>query len=231
MKKRLLLKISGEALRNNQSKIVDYDYCFELAKNIQKVSNLGYEIGIVIGGGNICRGRDNTMIAAATADNMGLLATSINSLLLKGIFDKLGIKSVICNAFDIDNILKKKSQRDILTKLNNKFIIIFGGGTGAGGCSTDTAAALKANLIKANYLIKLTNVDGVYDKDPDLDKNALKYDVISFENVINKKLKIVDEECVVLCQKNDIPIIIMNIKNIKNIEKAILDNKDCTLIK
>lgn len=227
--KRILLKLSGEALKNNKNGIVDFDYVLNLCRSIASLKNNGVSIGIVVGGGNIWRGRDNTYIDSSSSDKIGILATSMNALILKSAFDKLNVESVLYNSFEAKNILEVTPVGDELTKFNNN-IIIFGGGTGNVGCSTDKAAANKAKDMQADIIIKLTNVDGIYNKDPNLYKDAVKYDEITYKEVIDNNLHVMDLDAIKLCMENDINILVTNINYLFDIE-SLEKNKSYSIIK
>ena len=225
--KRLLIKLSGEALKNNKQGICDFDYVLELCKKIANLLKKGYQIGIVVGGGNLWRGRDNTYIDSDISDKIGILSTTMNSLILNAAFKELEIESKVFNSAFIENLVDKASIERIEDELKNNTILIFGGGTGEVGCSTDTAAAQRAIDMKADIIIKLTNVDGIYDKDPDVYSNAKMYKTISYQEVIENELKVMDERSFILCMENNIPIIVSNIN--KDIELS-LNLKDCTIV-
>ena len=228
--KRVLLKLSGEALKNGKDDIVDFDYVLKLCNEISKLNKKFISIGIVVGGGNIWRGRENTYIDSESSDRIGILGTSINALILKSAFDKLKINACVYNSFDAKNIIDKVPSKEKLSILNKENIIIFGGGTGKVGCSTDTAAALYANLIDADVIIKLTNVDGIYNMDPNKYTNAKKYDNISFDDVIDKDLSVMDLSAIKICRDNNIEILVTNINSLFNVEDAI-SKKSYSIVK
>ena len=228
--KRVLLKLSGEGLKNGKEKIIDFDYLKQVCLDIKKLQDLDYEIGIVIGGGNIWRGRDNTYIDSELSDKIGIMSTTMNSLILSATFKAIDSKAIALNAFDIEEIVSKATSDTIAKSLEDKNIIIFGGGTGKVGCSTDTAAALRAIDMKADMLIKVTKVDGVYDSDPKVNENANKYDKVSFDEVIEKELNVMDIPAVKLCKDNNIPIFVMNINRLKDISSMLENFDEGTLI-
>lgn len=218
---KILLKLSGEALKNNSQNICDFDYVLDICSKIVNMSKKGYKIGIVVGGGNIWRGRDNTYIDSTMSDQIGIMSTTMNSIILGAAFNELGVKSRVLNSLAIDTIVEKTSEESIRASLESDEIIIFGGGTGCVGCSTDTAAALRAKEMNADVIIKLTNVDGVYDLDPDKYESAKMYKEISYNEAIEKNLKVMDLDSFLMCKQNNIPIIITNINNLGEIEKVI----------
>ena len=228
--KRVLLKLSGEALKNNKDGIIDIEYIGSICKKIKKLWSLDYEISIVIGGGNIWRGRDNLYIDSTLSDKIGILSTTINGMILHSVFKKLDINSVLLNAFDIENIASKSTEKEIKNAIKNKDIIIFSGGTGHVGCSTDTAAALRIIDIDSDILIKLTNVDGVYDKDPKKYKDAVKFEMLTYDEVIEKNLKVMDLNSIVLCKNNKKKILVLDIKELENLDQILKENNKGTLI-
>ncbi len=228
--KRVLLKLSGEGLKNGNEKIIDFDYLKKVCLDIKKLQDLDYEIGIVIGGGNIWRGRDNTYIDSVLSDKIGIMSTTMNSLILSATFKAIDSKAIALNAFDISEIVSKADEKTISDNLQNKNIVVFGGGTGKPGCSTDTAAAQRAIDMKADMLIKVTKVDGVYDSDPKTNENAKKYDKVSFDEVIEKELSVMDIPAVKLCKDNNIPIFVMNINRLEDLSIMLKNYDEGTLI-
>jgi len=214
MSKRILLKLSGEALKNKSTGIIDFKYCLALCTKIKNLSNNGFFIGIVVGGGNIWRGKSNTYIDSLLSDQVGILSTTINSLILNATFKELNVDSIVLNSFEIEKIVDRLEIKALNSYIEQNKIIIFGGGTGRVGCSTDTAAALRAKDINADFIVKLTNVDGVYNKDPKIYVDAEKYDIISFNEALQKNLNIMDREAFVICKENNIPIVVMNINKL-----------------
>ena len=207
--KRVLLKLSGEAIKNKRDGIVDFDYVLKICKSIASIKDRKTSVAIVVGGGNIWRGRQNSYIDSSSSDKIGILGTSINALILKSAFDKLGIKSCLFNSFEAKNIMEKTPSDEELIKLSRDNIIIFGGGTGHVGCSTD------------DLIVKLTNVDGIYNKDPHIYNDALKYNEITFEEAINKNLNVMDINSIKLSRENNIKILVTNINSLFDIDKMI----------
>lgn len=228
--RRILIKLSGESIKNYKDGIVDYEYLKKTCKEIINFKNKGYDISIVIGGGNIWRGRDNTYINSDISDKIGILSTTINSLILHATFEELNCKSVVLNSFKADGIVGITSIEKIEKYFNEGKIIIFGGGTGVVGCSTDTAASLRAIESKSEIIIKLTNVDGVYNKDPNKYRDAKKYDKVSYDEVIEKKLNVMDIGSIEMCKDNSIKIIVTNINNVSNLEDIIKNEINCTIV-
>lgn len=227
--KKILIKLSGEALKNNKQSICDFEYVLDVCRKICNICKHGYKIGIVVGGGNIWRGRDNTYIACDDSDKIGILSTTINSLILNAACKQLGFNSKVLNSSFIDDIVDIMSVEKIEDELKNNTILIFGGGTGKVGCSTDTAAAQRAIDMSADVIIKLTNVDGVYDKDPDIYNDAKMYKHISYEEVLEKKLNVMDENSIIMCEENKVPIIVANINKLSSIDK-ILNLEEGTIV-
>ena len=217
--KRVLLKLSGEALKNKKDAIIDFEYLKNVCEKIKKTHDLGFEFGIVSGGGNIWRGRNDSCIDIKSADKIGILGTTINALAISAVFNSIGSHSQVVNAFDVDGVVTKNNE-DIIRLLKEN-IVVFGGGTGKGGCSTDTASAIRAVEMKADAIIKITNVDGLYDKDPNLFNDAAMYKNVSFHEVLKKELKVMDLNSIQICKNNNIPIIIMNINKLDELDKIL----------
>lgn len=220
--KRVLLKLSGEALMGDQEFGISPDVITSYAKQIKEVTDLGVELAIVIGGGNIFRGLSGASqgIDRVTGDHMGMLATMINSLALQNAIEKLGVATRVQSAIEMDKIaepfIKRKAQRH----LEKGRVVIFGGGTGNPYFTTDTAAALRAIEIDADVVMKATKVDGVYDKDPMKFVDAVKYDKITYTDVLNKDLKVMDATAISLCRENKLPIIVFDSVTEGNIVKV-----------
>ncbi len=222
--KRVLIKLSGESLAGDKGHGVDYDAVLDICKKIKEVHDMGIEIGIVVGGGNFWRGRQNEEFDRATADYIGMLATCMNALTLNDGFRQLGVESRVQTAIEMRQIAEFYIKGRAHKHLGKNRIVIFGAGTGSPFFTTDTAASLKAAEIHADALVKATNVDGVYTSDPKKDKNAKKYDEISYLDVLNKKLRVMDLTSLTMCMDNNIPIIVININN-KNDLKDVFEGK------
>ena len=213
--KRVLIKLSGEALmgENKSSKVLDRNVMYEVANQIKTLWNEGLEIGIVIGGGNIFRGKycDELSIKRAPADYMGMVATIFNSLAFKAVLDSIGVENVVISALNINQVCEPYYHLQALSHLNKKRVVIFAGGTGNPYFSTDTASALRASEIGAEVILMAKNgVDGVYDRDPRKYSDATMYDSITYDEVLSKKLEVVDLNAINLCQSNKINLIIFN---------------------
>lgn len=212
MKQVFLIKLSGEAMSGSLGYGLDFDYIEKICLRIKECHDLGVGIGIVCGGGNFLRGRDAHVMDREIADYTGMLATVMNSLVLKDTFTRIG-----CQVYNqtglsvktIDDINPDKAK----SAIEEGKIVIFGGGTGKPFFSTDTGASLRAIDIGANVIVKLTNVDGVYDKDPNKFSDAVKYDRVSYDEVLEKKLGIMDFEAIEMCRDNNISIVVTNINN------------------
>ena len=233
MVKRVLLKVSGEVFGGTKGGL-DYDAISEVAKQIADASELKIDIGVVVGGGNIIRGvdADNFGVLRTTADYMGMLATVINSLALQSILEeKFHLETRIQSAITVASVAESFIRRRAVRHLEKGRIVIFAGGTGNPYFSTDTAAVLRAIEINAEIMMKATKVDGVYDKDPKKHKDAVKYNEISYQEVLNKQLKVVDSTAITLCMENRLPIMVLDIFAPGNIKNAILGKKVGTLIR
>ena len=225
--KRILLKLSGEALLGKQSFGIDSEVVEHIANEVSKVVKLGIEVGIVIGGGNIYRGLSASQqgVDRVTGDFMGMLATVINSLALQNELEKRGIYARIQSAIKMDEVAEPFIVRRAVRHLEKKRVVIFSAGTGNPYFTTDTAAALRANEIKADVIIKGTRVDGVYDSDPEKNKDAKIFKKLSYNEVLDQKLRIMDLTSITLCQENNLPIIVFNM-NVEDNLKELLSGKD-----
>jgi len=220
MYKRILIKLSGESLMGDVS-VVDKDKTKEIANLIKRVHNMGIKVGIVIGGGNFFRGRSNKDMEPLYVDTMGMLGTTINALGLADAFKKEGLPCIISTPFDLNGLIPKYSKEEVLEHLNDN-VVIFGGGTGHIGCSTDTCASNKASLMNADAIIKLTNVDGVYDKDPNKYTDAIMYDKLTHQEVLdNPEIKVMDIDAIKECQENNIDILVINFNDKENLIRVL----------
>ena len=201
MEKKILLKLSGESLSGNKCYGIDKEKVLEIAKEIKECIDLGFSISIVVGGGNFWRGKDNSFITKPTTDYIGMLATVMNALALEDIFRQVGINAKALSAIEMNKVIDFY-KRD--NSLDNE-VIIFAAGTSNPYFSTDTAAALRATEIKADILVKATNVDGIYDKDPKVYNDAKLIKETTYDEVINNKLKVMDLTAITLCMDNSIP--------------------------
>lgn len=224
MRKTVLIKLSGEAMSGKYGQGLDFEYIETICRMIKEAHDeMETRIGIVCGGGNFLRGREATVMDRETADYTGMLATVMNSLVLKDTFNRIGYPAYNQSGLGIDIIDKPDSTKAKQALAEDK-IVIFGGGTGKPFFSTDTGAALRALDIQADSIIKLTNVDGVYDKDPNKYPDAVKYKHVTYQEVLEKKLGIMDLEAMELCQKNNIDIVVADI-NTPHCLKRIINNE------
>ncbi len=230
--KRILLKLSGEVLAGEEGYGIDSKALLKISKEIKDVWELGVEVAIVIGGGNIFRGISGTEtgIDRATGDYMGMLATLINALALQSALEKLGVPTRVMTPFEIRQLAEPYIRRRAVRHLEKKRVVIFAGGTGNPFFTTDTAAALRAAEINADVILKATKVDGVYDKDPVKFSDATKFDKISYIEVLEKGLKVMDSTSISLCMDNGIPIIVFSVLESGNIKKVVLGKKVGTLV-
>jgi len=205
--------------------IIDIQKVINISKSIKLIYDLGIEIAIVIGGGNIFRGsKNNQQIERTSGDFIGMLSTVINAIIIRDNLKKINIKSKLQTAFSIHNMEELFIKEKAINLLENNTIIIFAGGIGNPYFSTDTTAVLRANEINADLILKITKVDGIYDKDPIIYKNAKKYKKLSFEEVIKKQLKIMDINAFCLSLEKRIPILVLNLNSIENLIKKLLKN-------
>lgn len=231
--KRILLKLSGEALMGNQEYGIDPEVLDRYAAEIKKVHELGVEVAIVIGGGNIFRGVQgvaNAMVDRAQGDYMGMLATVINAMALQGALERVGLYTRLQSAIKMEQICEPFIRRRATRHLEKGRIVIFGAGTGNPYFTTDTAASLRAVEIEADVILKGTRVDGVYTADPEKDSSAVKFDNISFQEVYSKGLNVMDMTAITLCQENDIPIIVFNMNKVGNLTNLLSGESVGTLV-
>jgi len=210
--KRIVLKLSGEALAGSNSVGIDMEYVNLIASQVKKIYDLGVETGIVVGGGNFWRGRDENNIDRATSDYMGMLGTVMNALALQDSLEKLGVITRVQTAIEMKQVAEPYIRRRAIRHLEKGRVVIFSAGVGNPYFSTDTAAALRAAEIDADViLLAKKGVDGIYDSDPKFNANAKKYDKLSYKEILNKDLKIMDATATTLCMDNNIPLIVFGI--------------------
>jgi uridylate kinase len=231
--KRILLKLSGEALLGDRSYGIDPKRIAQYAKDIKSVLDLGVEVAIVIGGGNIFRGVSaaSNGIDRVQGDYMGMLATVINGMALQSSLEEEKIQTRLQTAIKIEAVAEPYIKRKAVRHLEKKRVVIFGGGTGNPFFTTDSAAVLRAIEVSADVILKGTRVDGVYDSDPEKNEKAVKFDFISFSDVIGKNLKVMDSTAFTLSQENNLPIVVFNMNKPGNLLKVIKGDKIGTLIK
>jgi uridylate kinase len=231
--KRVLLKLSGEALLGDRIYGIDPKRIAQYAKEIKSVTELGLEVAVVIGGGNIFRGVSaaSNGIDRVQGDYMGMLATVINGMALQSALEEENVQTRLQTAIKIEAVAEPYIKRKAVRHLEKKRVVIFGGGTGNPFFTTDSAAVLRAIEINADVILKGTRVDGVYDSDPEKNENAIQYDTISFNDVIKKNLKIMDSTAFTLSQENNLPIIVFNMNKSGNLLNIINGEKIGTSIK
>lgn len=230
--KRILLKLSGEALLGTQNFGIDSGVVEHISDEIAGIKESGIEIGIVIGGGNIYRGLSAAQqgVDRVTGDQMGMLATVINSLALQNALEIRNIYTRVQSAIKMDEIAEPFIRRRAIRHLEKKRVVIFAAGTGSPYFTTDTAAALRAIEIKADVIIKGTKVDGVYDSDPEKNKDASMFDTLTYNDVLEKNLRVMDMTAVTLCKENDLPIQVFNMNGRGNLAKVVSGEKIGTII-
>ena len=230
MYKNILLKLSGESIMS-ESENINKEKTKEIANLIKRVHDMGINIGIVCGGGNFFRGRSHQDMEAINADSMGMLGTTMNALALRDAFNKIGVPNVIFSPFDFHELIEYHSEDDLKKMYKEGTVVVFSGGTGHIGCSTDTAASMKAIMIGADVIIKLTNVDGVYDKDPNKYSDAKMYTELTHQEVLdNEEIKVMDLECIRDCQRENKDILVINFNDQENLIKVLSGEKIGTVI-
>ncbi|MCA1927036.1 MAG: UMP kinase [Calditerrivibrio sp.] len=229
---RILLKLSGEALMGEQNYGIDGDVVKFIAGEIKEALETGVTIGIVVGGGNIFRGVSESAkdMDRVSADYMGMLATVINSLALQNALENIGVPTRVQTSIEMRQIAEPYIRRRAMRHLEKNRVVIFGAGTGNPYFTTDTTATLRASEINAQVVLKATKVDGVYTADPKKDKNALKYDKISYLDVLNKNLKVMDSTAISMCMDNKIPIIVFDLYGKGNLKKILSGEKIGTIV-
>ena len=230
--KRVLLKLSGEALLGEKSYGVDPKRILAYSKEIKEIVDSGIELAIVIGGGNIFRGVSGASngIDRVQADYMGMLATVINGLALQSSLEDLKVQTRLQTAFKIEAVAEPYIKRKAVRHLEKKRVVIFSGGTGNPFFTTDSAAVLRAIEINADVILKGTRVDGIYDNDPEKNKDAVKFKQISYDEAIAKKLKVMDSTAFTLSKENELPIIVFNMNNPGNLKKMIDGKQSGTIV-
>ncbi len=219
---RILLKFSGEALADSDGKGIDFDKVLKFAEEIKECAEMGVEIAIVVGGGNFWRGKANLYMDRATSDYIGMLATTMNALALGDAFKQIGQDVRVQTGIEMRQVAEFYIKDRAVRHLEKGRITIFGCGTGSPFFSTDTAAALRAAEIKADALIKATNVDGIYNKDPKKFEDAQFISHSTYLDVLNKKLKVMDSTAISLCMEEEIPILVFNIHKNGNLRRLLL---------
>ena len=229
--KRVLLKLSGEALAGDQKTGINAEIVGKICDQIKILIEIGVEVSIVVGGGNFWRGRYGLNMERTTSDYMGMLATAMNGLALQDALESRGIYTRLQTAIEMREIAEPYIKRKALKHLNKKRVVIFSCGTGNPYFTTDTAAALRAAETEADIKLLGKAIDGVYSADPKIDKNAAKYDEITYLDVLNKDLKVMDSTATALCKDNNIPIMVFGIAEPENMVKAVMGENVGTLVK
>lgn len=219
--KRILLKLSGEALSGEKGMGLDFDVVRPICESIKKCVELGAEVAVVVGGGNFWRGRSSGKMDRTRADHMGMLATVINSLALCDELEQLGVKAVVQSALEMPVIAETFIKDKAVEHLQGGKVVIFGCGTGCPYFSTDSASSLRAIEIGADIMFKATMVDGVYDKDPAKNPDAVRYDRLTFKEVLDKELKVMDSTAAAMCRDNGMPILVFSMRDPENIVRAL----------
>ena len=228
--KRILLKLSGESLAGTKGSGIDFDRVLEICEEIKEISEKGVEVAIVVGGGNFWRGRSNKQMDRCTSDYIGMLGTTMNALAIGDAFKQLGQPVRVQTGVEMRQIAEYYIKDRAIKHLTKNRVVVFGCGTGSPFFSTDTASALRAAEINAEAVLKATNVDGIYTKDPKKYEDAEKIDEITYLEVLNKKLNVMDTTATTLCMDNDIPIIVFNINEKGNLKKVLEGKKIGTIV-
>lgn len=219
--KRVMLKISGEALSGDRGYGFNFDVINRISNEIKEIVEMGVEVSAVVGGGNIWRGRDGAQMDRTTSDYMGMLGTCINALALQDSLESIGVFTRVQTAIEMREIAEPFIRRRAVRHLEKGRVVIFAAGSGNPYFSTDTAAALRAAEIEAEVILLAKKVDGVYDSDPNINKDAVRFDKLSFYEVLEKDLKVMDSTATSLCKDNNIPILVFALDNPGNIKKAV----------
>ena len=229
--KRILLKLSGEVLAGPDGKGIDFTTVNNICKAVKDCCDLGVEIGLVVGGGNFWRGRSSGEMDRTRADHMGMLATTMNALALADALEQMGVNVRVQTAITMQQVAEPYIRNRAVRHLEKGRVVIFGCGTGNPFFSTDTAAALRAAEINAEIIFKATNVDGVYDKDPNKYPDAVKYDTLTHTEILQKGLAVMDSTAASLCRDNGISILVFNLSDPQNIVRAVVGENVGTVVK
>ena len=230
-KKRILLKLSGEALSGSKDNGIDFERVIAIAKEVKECLDMGFSIAIVVGGGNFWRGKANDFMERQTSDYIGMLATTMNALALQDAFRQIDVPVRVETAIEMRKVAEFYIREKCEKHLEKGRVVIFGCGTGNPFFSTDTAAALRAAEINADILVKATNVDGIYDKDPKKYKGAKLIKETTYNEVLNKKLKVMDLTAITLCMEEAIPIIVFNINKPGMLKQALITDDIGSIVK
>lgn len=227
---RILLKLSGEALAGEKGFGLDYSVIRDVCKSIKECAELGVQIGVVVGGGNFWRGRSSGAMDRTRADHIGMLGTTMNALAVADVLEEMGVVVRVQTAIAMQEIAEPYIRNRAVRHLEKGRVVIFGCGTGNPFFSTDTASSLRAAEIEADIIFKATLVDGVYDKDPNKFDDAIKFDQLTFSEVLSKGLGVMDSTAASMCRDNNIPILVFNLKKPQNIVDAALGKPVGTLV-
>lgn len=221
---RILLKISGEALMGEQNYGIDVNVARTVAEELKAVRDLGVEVAVVVGGGNIFRGVSKSAgnMDRSSADYIGMLATVMNGVVLQDALEKLDVHTRVLSAIDIPQLAESFIRRRAIRHLEKRRIVIFAAGTGNPYFTTDSAAALRALEIKADVILKATKVEGVYSADPMIDPTATRYECITYQEVLERQLRVMDASAISLCMDNNLPIVVFNMLNSGNIKRVVM---------
>ncbi len=228
---RILLKLSGEVLAGEQKTGLDFDKVLTVCKSIKKCVDAGVQVAIVVGGGNFWRGRSSGKMDRTRADHMGMLATVINCMALADGLEQAGAVPRVQTAIEMQRVAEPYIQAKAIRHLEKGRVVVFGCGTGNPYFSTDTGASLRAAEINADIIFKATNVDGVYDSDPKTNPNAKMYSELTYAEVLNKRLSVMDMTAAALCQDNDLPILVFNLSDPENIYRAAMGEEVGTVVR
>ncbi len=228
--KRVLLKLSGEALAGDKKTGLDFDTIGNICRSVKRCYDAGVQVGIVVGGGNFWRGRSSGAMDRTRADHIGMLATAMNSLAVADSLEALGAEVRVQTAIEMRQIAEPYIRNKAVRHLEKGRIVIFGCGTGSPFFSTDTASSLRAAEIEADVMLKATMVDGVYDKDPHKYPDAVKYDTLDLDDVVSKHLGVMDATAAAMCKENEIPVIVFNLENPDNIYDAVMGENIGTVL-
>ncbi len=228
--KRVLLKLSGEALAGDKKTGLDFDTIGNICRSVKRCYDAGVQIGIVVGGGNFWRGRSSGAMDRTRADHIGMLATAMNALAVADSLEAMGAEVRVQTAIEMRQIAEPYIRNKAVRHLEKGRIVIFGCGTGSPFFSTDTASSLRAAEIEADVMLKATMVDGVYDKDPHKYSDAVKFDKLDLDDVVSKHLGVMDATAASMCKENEIPVIVFNLENPDNIYQAVMGENVGTIL-
>ena len=228
--KRILLKVSGEVLAGDENKGIDFEKLNEICSVIKRTADLGVQVAVVVGGGNFWRGRSSGDMDRTRADQMGMLATVLNALALQDELIQLGRNAEVMTGLDIQRVGRPFNKFEADRLLNEGTVVIFGCGTGNPYFTTDTGASLRASEIGADIYFKATNVDGVYDKDPNKYPDAVKYDTVSFDEILAKRLNVMDNTAAAMALNNKLPVLVFNLNDPENVIRAVKGEKIGTVV-